>query len=612
MEKQKGYLINLQPVGKRVRITPGATLLEAAQSAGVALASLCGGIGSCDSCKIRLVSGRLTPPTLEEQATFNQEDLGAGYRLACQAQPLSDVILDIPPESMTTPQRLQIEGQGEVVRIEPAVTAVKIRMTPPTLHDLRDDLSRLRIAMKNAGVSGPVDFDFAVLNTISESLRKNNWQVSVVLHNNQVIALLPPLTPLLGLAVDIGTTKLAAYLCDLADGTIIAKSGAMNPQISFGEDVISRISYAKTMTHRKTLQNRLVETLNQMVSELCSMANKAGNDVSPAQIVDAVIVGNTAMHHLFAGLPVAQLGASPYVPAVNEALEVRAADMGLELAPGALVYLPPNIAGYVGADHVSMLLATSAWNSSTTLVALDIGTNTEVSLVHNGKLYSCSCASGPAFEGAHIQAGMRAAPGAIERMQITDDNKIRLQTVDDQPPVGLCGSGILDAIAAMLDSGIIDKRGALQPSHPLVSKVDSKLEFILASPPDTGHEQDVSINRQDVNEIQLAKGAIRAGIETLMRQAGITAYQLESFIVAGAFGTYISIASAVRLGMFPDIPLERFQQVGNAAGAGARQMLLSTSQRRLADEIACRSTYIELAANPNFTAEYSRALFFPL
>ena len=610
MEKPEHYRINLQPVGKRVRIHAGATLLEAAQSAGVALASLCGGIGSCDSCKIRLVAGQLTPPTMEELATFSSEQLQAGFRLACQAHPLSDITLDIPPESLTTPQRLQVEGQGEPVAIEPAVTAYDVSLPLPGLHDLRDDLTRLRLGLESAGAKSPLHFDYTVLQTISETLRQHHWQVRAVIRHDRVIALLPPATPLLGLAVDVGTTKLAAYLCDLTDGKILAKTGAMNPQIGFGEDVISRIAYAVNTEIRKTLQNRLVETLNQMAKELCVQAAQAGTHATPAQIVEAVIVGNTAMHHLFAGLPVAQLGAAPYVPAVKEALDLRAADLGLSINPGAVVYLPPNIAGYVGADHVSMLLATGAWKSTQTLVALDIGTNTEVSLVHDGKLLSCSCASGPAFEGAHIQAGMRAAPGAIERVQIAG-SQVRLQTIENQPPVGICGSGILDAVASMLDSGILDRRGALQPSHPLVSQPHDKPEFILASPPNTGHDRIVSITRHDVNEIQLAKGAIRAGVETLLRSAGIEASQLESFIIAGAFGTYINVASAVRLGMFPDIPLERFHQVGNAAGVGACQMLLSISQRHLADEIARRSTYIELAANPNFTAEYSRALFFP-
>lgn len=604
------FKINFQPIGKRVKVAGDTNLLEAAQSSGIALASLCGGIGSCDTCKVRLVSGRLTPPTLEEQETFSQFELEAGLRLACQARPISDVVIDIPPESLTTTQRLQLEGLGEAIEIEPTVRGIELGLTPPKLDDLRDDLSRIRDGLLAEGVSTRVKLEYGALVSISEVIRQNNWQVQVVLRGDRVVAILPVSASRLGLAVDVGTTKVATYLCELSSGKTLAKTGAMNPQISFGEDVISRIAYANNPVRRKILQTRLVETLNQMVEELCGLAAQDGYVVSPAQIVESVIVGNTAMHHLFANLPVSQLGTAPYVSAVNEALELRASDLGLGIAPGAVVYLPPNIAGYVGADHVSMLLATAAWKSERTVIALDIGTNTEISLVHKGKLTCCSCASGPAFEGAHIQAGMRAGAGAIERLQIYD-GKIRLQTIGEQPPVGICGSGILDTISEMLDAGMLDKRGALQTDHPLIQMRENKPVFVLAKSSDTGHGREITVNRNDVNEIQLAKGAIRAGIETLLDEASIGDAQVDQIIVAGAFGTYINLASAIRVGMFPEIPISRFQQVGNAAGAGARQMLLSKKQRDQANEIAQRASYIELAANRNFTKTYSKALIFP-
>jgi uncharacterized 2Fe-2S/4Fe-4S cluster protein (DUF4445 family) len=319
------------------------------------------------------------------------------------------------------------------------------------------------------------------------------------------------------------------------------------------------------------------------------------------------------MHHLFAGLPVAQLGHAPYVPAASQALDLRASDLGLDLNRGAYVYLPPNIAGYVGADHVSMVLATETHQAGRTTLALDIGTNTEITLSHAGRLLCCSCASGPAFEGAHIRDGMRAAPGAIERVQINGEkHTIRIQTIADQPPVGICGSGILDAIAEMLISGVLDRRGALVGSHPLVRRRDGLNEFVLAEASRSGHGRDVLVSRRDVNEIQLAKGAIRAGIELLLAEAGIPAAEIQDFIVAGAFGTYISIPSAIRVGMFPALPLGRFRQVGNAAGEGARQMLVSLRQRELAELIAHRLEYIELSSHPDFTNEFSHRLFFPV
>ena len=428
----------------------------------------------------------------------------------------------------------------------------------------------------------------------------------------EVVALLPPQAPLLGLAVDIGTTKLAAYLCDLQSGATLAQAGAMNPQISFGEDVISRIAWAENPSRRKTLQTCLVEALNQLAEVLCQQASQAGYPASPAHIVEVAAAGNTAMHHLFAGLEVRQLGVAPYAPAVSQALELPASELGLAVAPGAQVYLPPNIAGYVGADHVAMLLAAGEQLKNGPALAIDIGTNTEISLAQGGRLLACSCASGPAFEGAHIQDGMRAAPGAIERVQITG-SEVRLQTIEGQPPVGICGSGILDAIAQMLEAGLLNRRGALQAAHPSVQRLaagGADLQFVLAAAGQTGHGQAIVLTRQDVTQIQLAKAAIRTGIEVLLAAAGVKAEALQSVVVAGAFGTYINLASALHIGMFPAIPLERFQQVGNAAGAGIRQMLISQQQRRQAEALARQVKYVELASQASFQGEFVKALMF--
>ncbi len=635
----KQFAISMQPIGRRAVIESGMNLLQAAQTSGVEVVSLCGGIGACDSCKIRLVKGKLSPLSLEEQAVFTPDELEAGYRLACQAVPLSDITIDIPPESLTTPQRLQVEGQNVEVALNPAVVAVDVQIDPPNLYDLRADTTRLNDALTKAAqrltaagkplpIQLPPRYNYRILADLSSNLRAWGWAARLAVRGDEVIAALPPRasdgtpTPLLGLAVDIGTTKLAAYLIDLSDGQTLAKTGAMNPQIAYGEDVVSRIAAANVNPEgQKILQSRLVSTLNDMVVEMCKDANRSGFHTSPQQIVDAVIVGNTAMHHLFAGLPVAQLGASPYVPAVSEALDLPAFAVGLDLAEGAYIHLPPNIAGYVGADHVAMVLATlftsdsNAPDPQRTIVALDIGTNTEITLAHRGRMLCCSCASGPAFEGAHIQDGMRAAPGAVERVQISGET-LRIHTIGDQPPVGICGSGILDSISEMLNAGVLDYRGILQKNNAMVHSENSRSWFMLAPAETSGHGRDVVITRKDVNEIQLAKGAIRSGLEILFAEAGLSPQEIEAgaideFIVAGAFGTYISVQSAIRVGMFPNLPLERFHQVGNAAGSGARQMLVSIEKRRLAQEISRRDDYIELSAHPDFTSIFSKALFFP-
>jgi uncharacterized 2Fe-2S/4Fe-4S cluster protein (DUF4445 family) len=504
---------------------------------------------------------------------------------------------------------LQVEGQGAEIGLDPVVVAVDMRIQPPDLVDLRSDATRLKAALSDRGYP-QAHLGLPVLADLSERLRAQNWQATLALRGSEVVSVLPVGSSLFGLAVDVGTTKLAAYLVDLASGETASKTGAMNPQIAYGEDVVSRIAYANEhVDGRVLLQRRLVDTLNEMLADLRDQA-KVGRD----QVVEAVVVGNTVMHHLFAGLPVQPLGAAPYVPAVSEPLEFLAGQVGLELAPGAYVYLPPNIAGYVGADHVAMLLATEAAQVFTrqlgrTVVALDIGTNTEISLFHQGRVYSCSCASGPAFEGAHIRDGMRAAPGAIERVRIAGE-QVQIYTIEGAPPVGICGSGILDTIAELLSAGLLDGRGVLNGDHPRLRRNDARPIFVLASAETTGHGREVLVARSDVNEIQLAKGAIRTGVEILLAEAGIRDEDIQDFIVAGAFGTYLDLGSAIQIGMFPDIPRQRYQQVGNAAGSGARQMLVSASQRLLAAEIVRQVNYVELTTHPAFTGEYVKALSF--
>jgi uncharacterized 2Fe-2S/4Fe-4S cluster protein (DUF4445 family) len=521
------FRIDFEPLGRRGQARPGQTLLQAAQSAGVGLASVCGGVGTCEECRVRLASGTLTLPTLVEEAALSKADLAAGFRLACQAEPLSDVKLDIPPESLTAAQRLQLDGEETHLEPQPVVHI-------PGAH---------------------------------------------------------------GLAVDIGTTKLAAYLVNLKTGRTVARAGAMNPQISFGEDVISRIAYAgREPDGAKKLQSVLLNTLNNMLAGLC-----AESHVSPVSVLDAVLVGNTAMHHLFAGLPVQQLGHAPFAPAFTGPLAIPAEKLGVNLGPGASIYLPPVIAGYVGADHLAMLLATQAWKSQQNVIALDIGTNTEISLVAQGRISCCSCASGPAFEGAHIHEGMRAAPGAIERARWSDE-KILWQTIADQPPVGICGSGILDVVAALLDGGLVKPTGSL--------KTGNESGYVLVPAVQTGLRRDLLVTRKDIHEIQLAKSAIRSGLEILLQEAGLRWSELDEFIVAGAFGTYLDIRSAVHTGMFPPLPLEKFRQVGNAAGVGAKLMLVSETMRKQVEGLARRIGYIELTTRPAFTHLFMEHLSF--
>ena len=598
------FQIDFEPVGRRVDADQDQSLLAAAQQAGIAIAAVCGGVGVCGACKVRLMAGTLSSPTSAEKETFSPSELAEGWRLACQAFPVSDLKIEIPPESLTATQRLQLEGMAQHIPLMPAVRSQTVWLDPPSLTDLRADWKRLTDALSEAGFLPQTDP--AVMAHLSSKMRKNNWHGPVVLaEDGAVIGMLEPIVHPLGVAVDIGTTKIAVFLVDLATGRTIARQGAMNPQIAYGEDVVARIAYAnQSEADRLSLQRRMVETLNSTIADLCQLVA-----VNLEQVVDLVVVGNTAMHHLFAGLPVRQLGEAPYVAAASQSMQFSARSIGLECAPGASIYLPPNIAGYVGADHVAMLLASKLHQQSGNSIALDIGTNTEISLARNGKLTSCSCASGPAFEGAHIHAGMRAVPGAIERAKFYD-GEWQFSTVDGLAPVGICGSGILDVVAGLLESGQIDETGRFTDKvcHRVTHSQGGAIELVPAEKSGTGKA--ILVTRGDIREIQLAKAAIRSGVEVLLTQAGISSEEIDHFLVAGAFGTYLNLESAVAIGMFPRLPHDRYRQIGNAAGMGAQMMLINAQSRREAEDILSRMTYVELTTVPDYMDKYVDAIVF--
>lgn len=591
--------IDFEPVGRRGKFTSEDSLLDCARKLSVDLISICGGGGSCERCKVQVVSGQVSQLTKEEKASLSTDELEQGYRLACMTYPLSDVKLHVPPESLTAPQRTQVEGLAVYVEPDPPVKMIEVHLTQPTLTSPEADAQNLWIALSSHGFEGGT-IDFQVLQTLSSQFRDSNWHMNVVMRGKEIISIGAPSLRCLGLAIDLGTTKIAGYLLDMETGKTLASKGLMNPQISYGEDVISRIAVAsKSPADAANLQSLLVKTLNQLAADLCTII-----DAAPKEIAEAVVVGNTAMHHLFLGLPVKQLGLSPYVPAVNDALDIKAREIGLQIAPGAYVHLLPNIAGYVGADHVAMLLATRNAETDGVTLAIDIGTNTEICLIHKGKMISASCASGPAFEGAHIKFGMRAAPGAIEHVQFLND-RLEIQTIAGEPPIGICGSGLLDVVAQLRLNEIIERSGKIT-AHPLVQMRDNKPVFVIAERPEL---EPISISQKDVRELQLAKAAIRLGIQALVETEGLDESDIKQVIIAGAFGTFIDVKSAIIIGMLPNLPLERFKQVGNAAGTGARLALISQSERKKSKEIAENDNYIELARVPSFNRKFAEATY---
>ena len=591
----KRYRIDFEPVGRRGGCPADQSLLACARQVGVGIISLCGGQGTCHSCKVQVLNGTTSKPSSNELETFSPQELKAGWRLACQTYPTSNCRLSVPAESITTPQRTQVEGLEIMVQPEPSVKAYQLKLPTPSLLDLQADTDSLLETLTQQDQLHYHKVDIDVLRTLSPQLRSWNWECQATVRNDEVIALGPWPSRQLGLAIDLGTTKVACYLVDLGDGRTLAAKGIMNPQISYGEDIISRVTWIiNAATEEMQLRRLVVEALNQLAVDMCAEVG-----VSIEEIVDIVVVGNTAMHHIFLGLPVKQLVYSPFVPAVSRAVDIKARDLGLRIAPGAYVHLLPNIAGFVGADHVAMLLATQVLQAKGVLVALDIGTNTEVSLVDNGKVTAISCASGPAFEGGHIKDGMRAASGAIERLRIENDS-IQYQTIDEAPPVGICGSGIVDAMAQLYLAGVINRGGRMKKSHPRIRTHQTQYEFVLVAEEKRNGHPAVVITQQDVRELQLAKAAIRTGIQVLLETNGCSEEEINQVIIAGAFGTYIDVSSAITIGMLPSLPISRFRQVGNAAGMGAKLSLISLSKRIEAQTVASKVHYIELAGAPNF------------
>ncbi len=599
---QSKFIINFEPIGKRVLALPDETLAESALRAGIDLITSCNGLGVCTSCKIELVDGELSPPTENETIRLLKRNPDTSFRLACQCSPRSDVKIFIPPGSLTQGQQLQVDGHYLPTELNTLIHATELEITPPTLHDLRGDWERLQeVYYQETNI--PLRANLDSIRDIPLLLRSNNWKIRVVARKNnryhELITTLPSNSPYFGLAFDIGSTKIAAFLINLQTGEMLHQAGFMNPQIALGEDIINRISHAMHTPEKAIqLQTMLVDRINQFLHDI-----RKTQKINPYQIVDMVVVGNTAIHHLFCGLPINSLGEAPYVPVVQQSLTIPARQHGIQIAAGAQIYLPPNIAGYVGADHTAAILATRIQDSAQTLCLIDIGTNTEISLIHQGRIYACSCASGPAFEGAHIQDGMRAAPGAIDLVKI-ENNQIELSTIGQKPPSGICGSGILSIMAEMRRNQIIDHRGVFDRDHVLVDKQHKNLVLYSS---ENGNQ--IRITRKDVNEVQLAKGAIRTGIEILCQKAGIQTDQIQHFLIAGAFGNYLDLASAIEIGMFPDVPLERYTQIGNAAGAGARMLLINDSQRQQAEMIRKEIKYVELTAEAAFNDTYVSALY---
>lgn len=601
----RGHRVTFVPGDQQAETLPGETLLQCARRSGVRIAAVCGGRALCRSCAVRIQDGAAGLPSEQDRDSFTEQELAQGWRRACQVVPAGDGRVEISAHAGALPLRMHVAGEDLWVRPDPAVRTYRVTVPPasgaaPPTHDLR-----LMHALNASwpGIASRVDI--AVQHHLANMLRADTTLMAAVRFGEIIAVAAPDTGPLTGLAVDLGTTNIGVLLVDLRSGKTLERCGVENSQVARGGDIITRMAYANASPEAAAeLREMAIETINRAARSLCR-----ARGLSADCIADIVIAGNTAMHHLLLGLPVDRLGRVPFVAAATGAMDVKTRDLRILAAPGAWVHLLPNIAGFVGGDHTAVLLATGADRETRNLVVLDIGTNTEISLLHQGRLSSLSCPSGPAFEGGHVRCGMRSAAGAIEMVEITADG-VRIETIDDAAPAGICGSGVLDVTAQLYLSGVVDVSGRMTGPHPRVRTRHHRREFILAGNPGAP-ERDIVFTQDDVRAVQLAKSAIRSGIAILLENAGLAEADLDQVIIAGAFGNYIRISSAVAIGMLPALPPERFAQIGNAAAIGAKLALVSCPHRAEARSIANRSRYLELAGSARFSREFMLRLRFP-
>lgn len=590
--------------GETYQTDQDSTFLDLARQVGLYLPSLCGGRGKCAKCRCH-PDGPVTEPTPLEVELLSHDEMAGGTRLACQARPLGDVQVAIEEEV------LEKGGYTEVsVPVEPPLRKVYLELPSPAPHDDLSDVERIR-----AAVGAPLSAAPPLLRALPATLRGAGFTATatVWIHDaagDELLTLEAGDTAAraYGIAFDIGTTSVVGYLVDLLTGREIARACRLNGQQPWGADVISRATHALEAPQGvEELQAAVIDTLNRILADCCAT-------VDPSEVYYATVVGNPLMHHLALGITPATIAVSPYVAVTRDPLHVRAADLGIAL-PNAWVYFLPLIGAYVGSDTLAVIMATDLDESDDVCLAVDIGTNGEMALGSRGRILACSAPAGPAFEGAEIRHGMRATPGAIDRVRIEDD--VRVWTIGDLPPRGICGSGLIDALSQMLQRGIVDPGGRLLPRPRLEGKLpatilerivgrDHTWEFVLSSEPR------VVITQDDVRQLQLAKGTILCGVRILMDELGVDPSAVRVVSLAGAFGNYVDKRSALRIGMLPiDIPAERIRGVGNAAGHGSRMTLLSRSIRRRAEGLARKVDYFELSKHPSFEDMFVDSLAFP-
>ncbi len=654
--------IILQPSGSRGQADEGTSVRTAARELGVEIESICAENGTCGKCLVLIEEGRfekynidskrenVSPVTPQEQKYFESRpnllkskgwEIGQ-VRLSCQCKIRGDVLINVPEESRGNKQIIRKSASARAIEVKPAIRKYLVNMTPPNLERPIADWERLAKGLETSMslVRGgeeklprwhEMSIDYQCLRTLSKTVREAKWNVTVSVWNDkEVIQVQSGLhEDSYGAAVDIGSTTVALYLCNLRTGEILAAESEMNPQIVYGEDVMSRIQY--TIEHKdglEKLHKAIIATLNKLLKESVKTANKnifakdgksadKSSFIKAEDILEMVLVGNSTMHHLLLNLPPKDLGLAPFVPAVHESVDVKARELGLQISPSANIHVLPTIASFVGADTSAMILAEEPHKQDENWLLIDVGTNAELVLGNRKKLSCTSTPTGPALEGAHVEYGMRAAPGAIERVHIDEETlepKYKIVGEDEWnagKAKGICGSAIIDAVAELFRAGIVDSRGKFKKDlkSNRVREGASGWEYVIAWEHETSIGRDIPMTQQDVRQIQLAKAALFTAARTLLKRNGLESP--DKIILAGGFGSYIDKEKAMLIGLIPDCELDHVYAVGNSAGDGARIALLNIEKRNEIDAVTRKVERFELPTDPEFQNQFMQATSFP-
>jgi uncharacterized 2Fe-2S/4Fe-4S cluster protein (DUF4445 family) len=613
------HKVTFLPDAKTVTMPTGTTLLEAAQEANLHVNASCNGKGSCGKCKLVMASGNVeTQPT----PLLTDKEKEGGYVLACQSQISENVSIKIPEEAIQ--RKLKIAGMGQAVskklkglvtEIDPMLKQIPLALSPPTLEDSVSDLDRLNRGLKKEGCDiACLNVGIKVMRQLAEAVRQDNWNIttSVIRRKcaNEILEVRPGngAQASLGLAIDVGTTTIVVYLIDMADGTVLAATAGHNRQADCGDDVINRIVCAEKNGVKKLSRMALV-TINSLIGEALDSVGVKANVIH-----NIVISGNTTMAHLLLEIEPRYIRRAPYIPTVSDFPILKAGEIGLKANPIAAVFIMPGPASYVGGDIVSGVLYTGFHREDATTLFIDIGTNGEIVLGNKDWLMTAACSAGPAFEGGGIRWGMRAEEGAIEKVVIEPQTlKPELFTVGDAPARGICGSGMIDLIAELLQTGIVDRSGQFSKEleNDRSHKIGDEWAYVLAFAKETELNEDIVFTESDLKNLIYSKGAIYAGFTTLLGEAGLDFSMVDRIIITGGFGQYLNIDKAMAIGLLPDIDRNKFTYMGNSSIVGAYMALLSTAYRQESREICSNMTYVDFSSTPRYMDEFTSALFLP-